>query len=153
MLTPDVVVSLETFHLIHGLFRSIMFIFQTFERLSRYVAITDFLPILVSLLYVLLLYMLLLLLLLLSHFSRVRLFATPWTVAYQAPPPMGFSRQEYWSGLPLPSPLYILQTPNALFTLINCQFFLFLKDFDRHSRTHSIYQKLFLYKSCLLLIP
>ena len=36
--------------------------------------------------------------------SRVRLFATPWTVAYQAPPSMGFSRQEYWSGVPLPSP-------------------------------------------------
>ena len=36
--------------------------------------------------------------------SRVRLLATPWTVAYQAPPSMGFSRQEYWSGLPFPSP-------------------------------------------------
>ena len=36
--------------------------------------------------------------------SRVRLFVTPWTVAYQAPPSMGFSRQEYWSGVPLPSP-------------------------------------------------
>ena len=36
--------------------------------------------------------------------SRVRLFATPWTVAYQAPPSMGFSGQEYWSGLPFPSP-------------------------------------------------
>ena len=36
--------------------------------------------------------------------SRVRLFATPWTVAYQAPPSVGFSRQEYWSGLPFPSP-------------------------------------------------
>ena len=35
--------------------------------------------------------------------SRVRLFATPWTAAYQAPPSMGFSRQEYWSGWPLPS--------------------------------------------------
>ena len=35
--------------------------------------------------------------------SRVRLFATPWTVAYQASPYMGFSRQEYWSGLPFPS--------------------------------------------------
>ena len=34
--------------------------------------------------------------------SRVRLFATPWTAAYQAPPPMGFSRQEDWSGVPLP---------------------------------------------------
>ena len=36
--------------------------------------------------------------------SCVRLFAAPWTVAYQAPPSMGFSRQEYWSGVPLPSP-------------------------------------------------
>ena len=36
--------------------------------------------------------------------SRVRLFATPWTVTYQAPPSMEFSRQEYWSGLPFPSP-------------------------------------------------
>ena len=36
--------------------------------------------------------------------SHVRLFATPWTVAHQAPPSMGFSRQEYWSGLPFPSP-------------------------------------------------
>ena len=36
--------------------------------------------------------------------SHVRLFATPWTAAYQAPPSMGFSRQGYWSGLPLPSP-------------------------------------------------
>ena len=36
--------------------------------------------------------------------SRVRLSATPWTVAYQAPPSMGFSRQEYWSGFPFPSP-------------------------------------------------
>ena len=44
------------------------------------------------------------LLLLLSRFSHVRLFATPWTAAHQAPPSMGFSRQEYWStGLPLPS--------------------------------------------------
>ena len=36
--------------------------------------------------------------------SHVRLFVTPWTVAYQAAPSMGFSRQEYWSGLPFPSP-------------------------------------------------
>ena len=35
-----------------------------------------------------------------SCFSRVRFFATPWTVAYDAPPSMGFSRHEYWSGLP-----------------------------------------------------
>ena len=39
-----------------------------------------------------------------KSFSRVRLFVTPRTVAYQAPPSMGFSRQEYWSGLPFPSP-------------------------------------------------
>ena len=36
--------------------------------------------------------------------GRLRLFATPWTVAYQAPLSMGFSRQERWSGLPFPSP-------------------------------------------------
>ena len=41
---------------------------------------------------------------LLSHFSRVLLFATPWTVAHQALLSMGFSRQEYWSGLPCPPP-------------------------------------------------
>ena len=39
-----------------------------------------------------------------NSLSRVRLLATPWTAAYQAPPSMGFSRQEYWSGVPLPSP-------------------------------------------------
>ena len=36
--------------------------------------------------------------------SRVQLFVTPWTVAYQAPASLGFSKQEYWSGLPFPSP-------------------------------------------------
>ena len=49
--------------------------------------------------------------------SRVRLLATPWTAAYQAPLPMGFSRQEYWSGLPLPSPIqsyYILNFDQSL---------------------------------------
>ena len=40
----------------------------------------------------------------LKSLSRVQLFVTPWTVAHQAPPSMGFSRQEYWSGLPFPSP-------------------------------------------------
>ena len=39
-----------------------------------------------------------------KSFSCVWFFATPWTAAYQAPPSMGFSRQEYWSGVPLPSP-------------------------------------------------
>ena len=37
--------------------------------------------------------------------NRVRLSGTPWTAAFQAPPSMGFSRQKYWSGVPLPSPL------------------------------------------------
>ena len=39
-----------------------------------------------------------------KSFSCVQLFGTPWTLAYQAPPSMGFSRQEYWSGMPFPSP-------------------------------------------------
>ena len=47
-----------------------------------------------------------LLLLLLSHFSRVRLSVTPWMAAHQAPPSLGFSRQEHWSGLPFPSPMH-----------------------------------------------
>ena len=52
-----------------------------------------------------------LLLLLLSHFSCVGLLATPWTAAYRAPPSMGLSRQEYWSGVPLPSPCVRLCDP------------------------------------------
>ena len=47
--------------------------------------------------------------------SRVQLFATPWTAAYQAPPSVGFSRQEYWSGVPLPSPsLLHIKQPNSV---------------------------------------
>ena len=46
-------------------------------------------------------------LLLLSRFSRVRLCATPQKAAHQAPPSLGFSRQEHWSGLPFPSPAFI----------------------------------------------
>ena len=49
--------------------------------------------------------------------SRVQLFTTPWTAAYQASPSMGFSRQEYWSGLPLLSP--ILMPKTSLFSLSN----------------------------------
>ena len=44
--------------------------------------------------------------------SPVRLLATPWTAAYQAPPSMGFSRQEYWSWVPLPFPLLMLPLCN-----------------------------------------
>ena len=56
-----------------------------------------------------------LLLLLLSHFSCVLLFETPWTPAYQAPPSMGFARQEYWSGVPSPSLTVIWVLFNLIF--------------------------------------
>ena len=56
--------------------------------------------------------------------SHVRLLATPWTAAHQAPSSMGFSRQEYWSGLPLPSPLPLLFTLNfLLFSLYQLSIF------------------------------
>ena len=45
--------------------------------------------------------------------SRVQFLAIPWTVAHQAPPPMEFSSQEYWSGLPLPSPTNSLACSNS----------------------------------------
>ena len=59
--------------------------------------------------------------------SRARLLATPWTTAYQAPPSMGISRQEYWSGVPLPSLIYGLFVPficvfQILHTLFRCLF-------------------------------
>ena len=47
-----------------------------------------------------------------KSFSHVRLFTTPWAAAYQAPPSMGFSRQECWSGMPLPSPIWMLLSKN-----------------------------------------
>ena len=61
----------------------------------------------------------LLLLLLLGHFSHAQLFTTPWTAAYQAPPPMGFSRREYWSGLPLPSPKWQQSISNFIKSFLN----------------------------------
>ena len=60
------------------------------------------------------------LLLLLSRFSRVRLCATPCTAAYQAPPSKGFSRREYWSGLPLPSPPFIPRQQLICFLFCRC---------------------------------
>ena len=51
--------------------------------------------------------------------SHVRLFATPWTAAYQAPLSIGFSRQEYWSGVPSPSPIKLLGSIKLFFFLIN----------------------------------
>ena len=61
--------------------------------------------------------------------SRVQFFATPWTVAYQAPPSMGFSRQEYWSGLPFPSPLNI----HTIW-----QFLLIFPTPEKHSYIHQL---------------
>ena len=60
--------------------------------------------------------------------SRVRLFATPWIAAHQAPPPMGFSRQEYWSGLPLPSPgittfYWLVNTCQTVCHACDCSFY------------------------------
>ena len=67
------------------------------------------------------------LLLLLSRFSHVRLCATPEMAAYQAPPSLGFSRQEHWSGLPFPSPMHevksqseVAQLCPTLSDLMNC---------------------------------
>ena len=48
--------------------------------------------------------------------SRVQLLVTPWTAAYQAPPSMGFSRQEYWSGVPLPSPHFMYSSVLILYS-------------------------------------
>ena len=62
----------------------------------------------------------------LKSLSRVRLLATPWTAAHQAPPSMGFSRQEYWSGVPLPSPTNIYST---------CQFWLVLDSYMEPTAT------------------
>ena len=50
----------------------------------------------------------------LQSLSRARPSATPWTAAFQASPSMGFSRQEYWSGVPLPSPITVSSTQQTL---------------------------------------
>ena len=55
----------------------------------------------------------------LSRFSHIRLCVTPWTAAHQAPLSMGFSRQEYWSGLPFPSPAFKFHLILISFILIN----------------------------------
>ena len=51
--------------------------------------------------------------------SHVRLFSTPWTAVYQAPPPMRFSRQEYWSGVPSPSPTFLLALVTVFLVITN----------------------------------
>ena len=71
--------------------------------------------------------------------SRVRLLATPWTTAYQAPPSMGFSRHEYWSGVPLPSPIIVFNKRSTVITEDSAPFLdLFCTAF-----LHSYYQEEF----------
>ena len=73
--------------------------------------------------------------------NRAQPSATPWTAAFQAPPSMGFSRQEYWSGVPFPSPSLL---PNSTQNLTNCQNALLarsaseagIKPWMRHPRPH-----------------
>ena len=57
-------------------------------------------------------------LLMLSHFSHVQLCVTPWTSAHQAPPSTEFSRQEYWSGVPFPSPYLLEGLPQSSFGVL-----------------------------------
>ena len=71
--------------------------------------------------------------------SRARLLVTPWTAAYQAPSSMRFSRQEYWSGLPLPSPnmlsrLVITFLPRSKRLLISCKIQFFTYQTIKNSR-------------------
>ena len=63
--------------------------------------------------------------------SRVQLFATPWTAAYQAPLSMGFSMQEYWSGVPLPSPYIYLHILNIYYIwyIYTCMFYVPIGNF------------------------
>ena len=70
-------------------------------------------------------FLMLLLLLLLSRVSRVQLCVTPWTAAQQASLSLGFSRQEYWGGLPFPSPMHeseseVAQSCLTLSNPMNC---------------------------------
>ena len=75
--------------------------------------------------------------------SRVRVFATPWTVAHQAPPSVGFSRQQYWSGLPCPPPGDLpdpgIEPRSPADSLHRCSFYGEIKK-----------QKLLIWKDCLL---
>ena len=61
--------------------------------------------------------------------SHVWLLATPWTAAYQAPPSMGFSRQEYWSGVPLPSPYHFKVMTKKKILMASFWYILFLNFF------------------------
>ena len=89
--------------------------------------------------------------------SRVWLFATPWTAAYQAPLSIGFSRQEYWSGVPLPSLLYltsrwILLLTSLIYNFPSLEliiFFTLIFNFFWYWNAHSFFSLVF---SCSLYI-
>ena len=85
----------------------------------------------------------LLLLLLLSHFSCVRFCVTLWTAAHQAPLSMGFSRQEYWSGLPCPSPGDLpdpgIKSVSFTSPALAGKFFTTSATWETHISTHSTY--------------
>ena len=76
--------------------------------------------------------------------SRIRLLATPWTAAYQAPQSMGFPRQEYWSGVPLPSPYLYLSKNYLSFLLeqvspsLSLSLSLSLTHTHTHTHTHTL---------------
>ena len=64
--------------------------------------------------------------------SRVRLLATPWTAPYEALPSMGFSRQEYWSGVPLPSPMAAVKLLQNILVYLTLMAFM-----EKEMATHS----------------
>ena len=76
--------------------------------------------------------------------SRVRPSGTPWTAAFQAPPPMGFSRQEYWSGVPLPSPTVSYSQSFFHFSgfVSTCISKMFLPDVDAAASWTTLYKSL-----------
>ena len=76
----------------------------------------------------------------LNCFSRVWLFATPWTVTCQAPLSTEFSRQEYWSGLPLPPFQGIFPTQGSNPGLLRCRWILYLLSHQRWERIHIIFK-------------
>ena len=80
--------------------------------------------------------------------SHVRLFATPWTVAHQAPQSMEFSRQEYWNGLPFPSP-GDLPNPGINPSLPHCRQMLYRVD---HNKLWKIFKEMGIpdHLTCLL---
>ena len=72
-----------------------------------------------------------------KSFTCVRLLANPWTAAYQAPPSMEFSRQEYWSGVPLPSEISQIKTNIILYHLyIECKETVQVKLFTKQKLIH-----------------